>query len=569
MHDKGEMDNNVLDTHIDAGLFLSFVPSMSCNSDDVSSSFMVQVDGKLQTVKFPSNSIIIMLGIGAEHWLQNIRIGSTSAKLVATKHAVQMNYDSMRSWYGTMYLVPEKAIIDKDSKSTFEDMRSSMIIRHPKHISNHNNSNDNYNINESISIGCGDSHSSNNKLSSASSSLQQSRSVVERRLQTHVDASVCNNSTNFYCWMSCIDVPNTDATILDEGIDAAVTSCSDIKTGAPGGAMNTNCIGVWYTMEDDVSSQTLVNIDYSAVQSNEDGASSPAQFNEYCYGGTSMYMNGFQWEGLYCVIYLFPSWVLNTPWKLLIACFGTILGGIAVEGVITARRMILQSKKFKLQNANTKLFISMILYGAQLTMGYLIMLVVMTYSGPLFISVIIGLMFGHVLFQVIPTTTTKTSDTTKKDKNRDSSIVIEGVTPCCQYRVGEEDDSSCGDDDSSCGKKQNDDIPLRTIYENNNDQETKGNFTHDTYGSMTEDNFNSCNCSTTSTPKEEDKQVKEYVFTAPDTSKENEQQPDSCCADTTNNEAIKEKDEVEIVITSDIESPPAITNQVVSSCCGG
>merc|ERR1712176_1381456 len=137
----------------------------------------------------------------------------------------------------------------------------------------------------------------------------------------------------------------------------------------------------------------------------------------------------------------------------------------------------------------------------------------------------------------------------KKDKNRDSSIVIEGATPCCQYHVGDEDDSSCGDDDSSCGKKQNDDIPLRTIYENNNDQETKGNFTHDTYGSMTEDNFNSCNCSTTSTSKEEDKQVKEYVFTAPDTS--------------------KEKDEVEIVITSDIESPPAITSQVVSSCCGG
>jgi len=278
MHDKGEMDNNVLDTHIDAGLFLSFVPSMSCNSDDVSSSFMVHVDGKLQTVKFPSNSIIIMLGIGAEHWLQNIRIGSTSTKLVATKHAVQMNYDSMRSWYGTMYLVPEKAIIDKDSKSTFEDMRSSMIIRHPKHISNNNNSNDNYNINESISIGCGNSHSSNNKLSSASSSLQQSKSVVERRLQTHVDASVCNNSTNFYCWMSCIDVPNTDsahdgetlycadATILDEGIDAAVTSCSDIKTGAAGGAMNPNCVGVWYAMEDDVQSQTFDNVDDSVTQ---------------------------------------------------------------------------------------------------------------------------------------------------------------------------------------------------------------------------------------------------------------------------------------------------------------
>merc|ERR1712194_845018 len=320
-------------------------------------------------------------------------------------------------------------------------------------------------------------------------------------------------------------------------------------------------------MGDDVSSQTLVNIDYSAVQSNEDGASSPAQFNEYCYGGTSMYMNGFQWEGLYCVIYLFPSWVLNTPWKLVIACFGTILGGIAVEGVITARRMILQSKKFKLQNANTKLFISMILYGAQLTMGYLIMLVVMTYSGPLFISVIIGLMIGHVLFQVISIPTT----TAKKGKNRDTSIVIEGATPCCQYRVPEQDGDDNDDDDSSSGEKKLDDdndsdnnMPLKTIYDN--DQETKGNFTQDntSYGSITEDNFNGCNCSsTTNAPKGEDKQVKEYVFT------KDEKQLDSCCAiTTTDNEGIKEEDEVEIVITPDIESPPS-SNQVVSSCCGG
>ena len=40
------------------------------------------------------------------------------------------------------------------------------------------------------------------------------------------------------------------------------------------------------------------------------------------------------------------------------------------------------------------------LYGIQLTLGYLLMLVVMTFSGPLFVSVIFGLLGGHVLLNV-------------------------------------------------------------------------------------------------------------------------------------------------------------------------
>ena len=37
-------------------------------------------------------------------------------------------------------------------------------------------------------------------------------------------------------------------------------------------------------------------------------------------------------------------------------------------------------------------------YGIQLSMGYFIMLVIMTYSGPLFISTVGGMMVGHMSF---------------------------------------------------------------------------------------------------------------------------------------------------------------------------
>jgi hypothetical protein len=41
---------------------------------------------------------------------------------------------------------------------------------------------------------------------------------------------------------------------------------------------------------------------------------------------------------------------------------------------------------------------STLFYGLQLTMGYFIMLVIMTYSGPLFVSTVGGMMIGHVIF---------------------------------------------------------------------------------------------------------------------------------------------------------------------------
>ena len=442
----------------------------------------------------------------------------------------------------SVHLVPEKAIIERKSSTTFAEMRSSMIVRDPKDIINHNNDK-----NEALAIGCGHSSRQNDMQ------LATKQSSFGRRLQTHVDASVCNNETNFYCWMSCIDVPASDsaqdlvsngetlycadATILDQGIEAAVNSCSDVKTGEPGGAMNTNCIGVWHTVDEDVPSQTLNGVEYSVMTSDAiTSSNSMVEFNEYCYGGTSMYMNGFQWEGIYCVIYLFPSWVLNTPWKLLVACLGTVLTGIALEGIITARRMILLSKRFTKQDRNKKLFISMLLYGAQLSLGYLIMLVVMTYSGPLFISVVAGLMIGHVLFQVI---VPPKSSTSTKDSKQNASVIIEGATPCCQYRVSEENDV-CVDDSTK-----------------NNQVSTEG-MTDD----LTDDYYNSCHCSTT-TPNEvkRKKEEKEFVFS--DASNQVEE-PESCCGVKVN--GIEEDGSVEINVTSDVESSPV---QAFSSCCGG
>ena len=92
-----------------------------------------------------------------------------------------------------------------------------------------------------------------------------------------------------------------------------------------------------------------------------------------------MYMDGFHWLDSTCVIYLFPSWVLSTPAKLAIAAVGTVVFGTVLEFVIFTRRQVMT----KLKPGFHRLTASALYYGLQLTLGYMIMLVIMTFSGDL------------------------------------------------------------------------------------------------------------------------------------------------------------------------------------------
>jgi len=413
---------DVLSTHTDAGLFLSFIPAFSCDQDDndeEDSSLKVLTNGILKEAIFPRNSIVIMLGIGAEQWLQNMPF-----QLRATKHAVQMKEGTSRVWYGMMHLVPENAIIQTfPTKATFADMRQSMLLRSQNKTYSESIIDTNE---EDISIGCGFAPISKPEKQVTPTA----RSITQRRRLVHVDPSACNNGTNFYCWMVCTSIPDVenaaafieqgkslycaDKNKIDSGLKTATENCQS-RSGIPGGAMNSNCVGMWHSSGVGIPSQKVKIPENRRFVSNLSIQEETSK-EEYCYSGTSMYMNGFQWKGIYCVIYLFPSWVLNTQWKMILAFSGTFFISIGLEGIITGRRIVLPIIKGK----NTRLVVSTITYGIQLTLGYLIMLIVMTYSLPLFFSVILGLMAGHFLFHL----------STNSDP-----VVGEGATPCCQNHV--------------------------------------------------------------------------------------------------------------------------------------
>ena len=250
------------------------------------------------------------------------------------------------------------------------------------------------------SIGCGSMTTSTAEerapdQSSLPISLEQDRRR-RRRLQMVGSASDCNNSTNFFCWMSCLDIPNVDEaeSFVTTGyslycLDPSVLSLSgnDVSQAVaecPDNVHNAACVGSWQLT---VPGVPTTNVLYN--KTNSAGNAEP-----FCYGGTSMFMDGFHWTDTVCIIYLFPEWVLNTEGKFVAASIGSLVVGMFLEVVILRRRMIMSS----MAAGYRRLAASAMLYALQLTVGYLAMLVVMTYSGPLFMCIILGIVFGHVLF---------------------------------------------------------------------------------------------------------------------------------------------------------------------------
>jgi len=93
LSENSDTQDATLAVHTDAGLFLAFVPAYSClaSSDEA---FYVQDSNVLRRAVFPKNSVIMMLGSGAEYWLK------TNFAMKATRHAVRMQPGESRAWYG-------------------------------------------------------------------------------------------------------------------------------------------------------------------------------------------------------------------------------------------------------------------------------------------------------------------------------------------------------------------------------------------------------------------------------------------------------------------------------------
>lgn len=305
-----------------------------------------------------------------------------------------------------MNLVPDNAVIQSyPVVRTFSDMKTSMILSSSSPFQEHSVMK---NQHESDAVlGCGHYYDEEIEEEFIHQNSLSTSSPTRRRVQ-HMDPSSCDNVTNFFCWMTCVDIPDLDGAqtklyeqgeslycldeaILDAGnVEKAISTCDE------GRYMSSKCVGSWQPTVSGLPASPLVI--EKPPQSSVRGSEKAESKNEvdYCYGGISMFMDGFRWSTDECVIYLFPELILDTASKFNWACIVTVFLCFLLEYIIFLRKRMLTLKQLPpgLQGS----CISALSYGTQLCLGYLIMLLVMTYSGPIFLSILIGLMGGHLLF---------------------------------------------------------------------------------------------------------------------------------------------------------------------------
>ena len=316
-----------------------------------------------------------------------------------------------------VHLVPANAIVQRyPTVQTFADMKQSLVrsTQNPMQASEEQT--------QDYGIGCA-SQSVPMPPTTTNNNVVKKRHVLE-----HVgDPSLCDNVNNFYCWMVCQPIPEKLTSVSEQeqdlhcmdpsvhhstkSVDDAINVCRDPITGALGGAMEDSCIGVWVTKQ----KQNNTNVVLTSKEPS------------YCYGSTSMLMQGFEWKSDVCLVYLFPQWTISSSNKMILACFATIALGVVLEGILYSRRRAIQSATSK----RTKILYSSIFYSMQLTLGYALMLVVMTYSGPLVLSVVIGIVFGHFTIQFLTF------------NNKAAVSIPEGSTPCCQNDLNTCTNSGC------------------------------------------------------------------------------------------------------------------------------
>jgi len=328
--------------------------------------YLELASGEMVQPVIQPGSLLVMNGDGAEKWVRLSKGAFTRPYSPAHEVILPEMEGLARVWFGRMFLPPSDAVHVEDGRLTFGEYRRQTMdafrYGHPE---------------EASSAGC---------------------SPGRRGL---VEVTKCS-AGKIYCWMSCLSVPEDAECSKDEIL------CGQMDTGK-----------LW--PEDFLDPATG-----KPVHCMDCGLFCPKQEEQdydFCntqLPPTTMWMSGFQsaspTDG--CVAYLFQPWVLSSSVRFGAACIGTFLMGVAVEMLVSVRRCVLEWEPPRRCSSGVlrrvaKTGAMLALYAVQVTLGYFLMLVAMTYQVELFVMVVGGLMAGHGIFNL-------------------TSRVAESADACCQ-----------------------------------------------------------------------------------------------------------------------------------------
>jgi hypothetical protein len=383
--------------HTDVGIAIIMTPAWVSGKDDDApgNSRGLLVDGVAYDI--PSDGMLVLLGEAARAWHPRRHNGKKSLldEIKIPTHAVALEKGETRSWFGRMVL-PNLNDQHPDSRV---DLNFGEWLRGARELVTRYNNNQNNrmmvgNLDEQekdayfVSAACDGLptrkiETTTRTTTNGASSEQNAMIQQQQKRRILADDGDCDEGT-ILCWLSCQAIPtgcNSTTAVCQvsgsneikggsEHCDSCTPACPAVPNEVSGGQCNSNI------------------------------------------APTTMFMDGFSSgndSNQPCVAFFFESWALKTKALVFAACLFTIFLGMSIEFTTKLRRKVRASSSSKHgqnnnNNNNTSTLtiniITLLLYATQVTAGYLLMLVSMTYHVPLFLSVIIGLTLGHALFSV-------------------------------------------------------------------------------------------------------------------------------------------------------------------------
>jgi len=358
--------------HTDVGVAIVMTPAWVDGKDDQAGSRGLLVDGVSYDI--PNDGMLVLLGEAARAWHPK-RHGSTRNSLLdeikIPTHAVALEKGETRAWFGRMVL-PN---LSDEHPDTNVNLNFGEWLNGARALVNRLNENETSGSSSAaidyVSAAC-------DGLPATTENDESSVRFPQRRILA--DDGSCAEGT-IYCWLSCQPIPT--------GCDASTAVCQESGTDK-----------IW---PDDFGANG------SEAHCDSCAPACPAVPNENSNGQcnsnippTTMFMDGFSSgtdSNQPCVAFFFETWSLKSPGLVFAACLFTVFLGMSIELCAKLRRKVRGEGRRRRGDWTTTL-LTLTLYAFQVTAGYLLMLVSMTYHAPLFISVILGLTLGHAVFSV-------------------------------------------------------------------------------------------------------------------------------------------------------------------------
>ena len=370
--------------HTDAGLFIAIVPALyaaehadsnvpptalpaSPEAADGREGFQVQRWGGSVVKLSPrveSSSVVFIVGDGFTQWLNpqlTTPLRAAPHRMVMPRAADLSDGQRLaRAWYGRMYLPPADSVLHAGG-APFREWRE-FFASHPDER------------NHSL-------------IDTPADGLSQPVGCAggRRYLSTHGAGSCLANQ--IFCWHQCVDV-----SALACGADAVCWRSTDSSIWTAEDAHCTSCEPKCFEPPSPPT-VPLIPSPPPALPYTE----------PFCTGpGTDMHMSGFASHSTDCIILLFHGWKLDSAGAFAAGVLGTFFLGIFTEGITWFRRTKLATSPYLRSSAVVYRVSMATAFTTQVTLGYFLMLIAMTYQVELFLGVILGLGCGHTLFNVRP-----------------------------------------------------------------------------------------------------------------------------------------------------------------------